>query len=163
MKLEIYAAGYAGGIKDARRSACGVIMIASHAGGRVQRRELAFKAGMVTANYAALAATRAALLAIKRRPEATTLYVDRYVVTMLEEVDGVFKNKPAKNTDTVIALRGVYEKLRPIVVVGEKFASGLGGQCMALAKDAAIKQENSDTGTYEHGPEGQNTPGPGNK
>ena len=118
--------------------------------GRTQVRELGFRFGYCSSQVASLRAARLALFSVLVPSGDIRLIVDRYVFTMLESVDSKYRATPSANLEDVIRLRAAYERCGRPELVSEKPTGGL-ATCVALAKASAMRQANSDSGTYERG------------
>jgi hypothetical protein len=150
MKFELRAAGFTD--HRAKRAGCAIVLECLHPDGRRQHRAIGFRLGQATSQLANLRAARLALLSIRRLPPLghVTLYVDRYVATMLERRAGGYRSNPSANVAAVASLREAYERcqysgqLPQVMTV--KPTSDL-PDCLRLAKETATTQIDSDSGT----------------
>lgn len=155
MKLDLYVAGFMAK-ENVLKSGCAVVLMALHAEGRKQRRELVHHLGASTLNLANLQAVRIALLAVKPRyykNHEIILHCNNYyisdILTVKEKDDTgqlVYRVNPKSNQELVEVIRKLFVLTNTKL---DKTDSDILNECFALAKHAAIQQTSSDSGTKE--------------
>lgn len=152
MNIDVYASAQTIGQKESRRTACAVVLVATHPDGRVQVRKMMFPAGNSTVNLAGLHAARLAVAAIRPwardgRYRAVVHTDSAYAVEMLASDGGSYKADPKTNVEAVMAMRQAF--VAGPSLEHSRFADGIGAECVSLARAAASSQAPGDSGTKE--------------